>query len=323
MAFTYDSEFAVALASIGGVMELSQAAPGDWQTLREQGDAGLALMMTAIPDAPDVHRQDFEIEGYQGAPIAVRYYRKAGPASEGGAAEDGPGPAVLYIHGGGMVLGSMELYDRAVASVVDGSGVPVLSVDYRLAPEHPDPVPVEDCFAALTWLHGRAAELGIDPARIAVMGDSAGGGLAAGTAILARDRGVPLAKQILIYPMLDDRNVVPDPELVEFASWSYDANMTGWGALLGDRRGTDDVAASAAPARQTDYHGLPAAYIEVGGLDIFRDEDIEYAQQLSRAGVPTELHVHPGLPHGFEVLGALTGVGVRSRADRMRVLTSI
>jgi acetyl esterase/lipase len=318
MAFSYDSEFAAAVAAVGPI-ELAQAAPGDWRALREGGDAGLALMMATIPPAPDVLTKDFEIEGYEGSPIAVRYYYKAGAATAG----TQPGSAVLYIHGGGMVLGSMEIYSPAVASYVDASGVPMLSVDYRLAPEHPHPVPVEDCFAALTWLHGRAAELGIDPARIAVMGDSAGGGLAAGTALLARDRGVSLAKQILIYPMLDDRNVVPDSELVEFVTWTYDGNMTGWGALLGDRRGADDVPPAAAPAREIDYHGLPPAYVEVGELDIFRDEDIEYAQQLSRAGVSTELHVHPGLPHGFEVLGAATAVGERSRADRIRVLTSI
>jgi len=314
MAFSYDSEFAAVMAEIGAPVEIAQAAPGDWRTLRELGDAALALMMSTIPPAPDVLTTDFEIRGYQGAPIAARYYYKDGTQ---------PGSAVLYIHGGGMVLGSMELYSPAVASYVDASGVPMLSVDYRLAPEHPHPTPVQDCFAALIWLHRRAAELGIDPARIAVMGDSAGGGLAAGTAILARDHGGLLAKQILIYPMLDDRNVVPDPELAGFASWTYDGNITGWGALLGDRRGTDNVPPSAAPARETDYRGLPPAYIEVGGLDIFRDEDIEYAQRLSRAGVPTELHLHPGLPHGFEVLGALTAVGLRSRADRIRVLTSI
>ena len=138
-------------------------------------------------------------------------------------------------------------------------------------------VPVEDCFAALLWLHDLAADFGLDRARIGVMGDSAGGGLAAGTAILARHRALPLALQILVYPMLDDRNVVPDPELVPFALWSYDANMTGWAALLGDQRGRDDVPPSAAPARETDFAGLAPAYIEVGELDIFRAEDVRYA----------------------------------------------
>jgi dienelactone hydrolase len=170
----------------------------------------------------------------------------------------------------------------------------------------------------LVWLHEHAAELGIDAARIGVMGDSAGGGLAAGTAILARARGVPLARQLLVYPMLDDRTVAPDPELVSFALWTYDGNVTGWGALLGGKRGSSDVPAEAAPARLTEFRGLAPAYIEVGELDIFRDEDIEYARQLGRAGVSAELHVHPGVPHGFDAIGAATSVAVRSRADRIR-----
>ena len=182
-----------------------------------------------------MQRTDVELPGYEGATLTARFFQRAGA--------EPPGSAILYIHGGGMVLGSMELYDKATATYAAETGVPVLSVDYRLAPEHPHPVPVEDCFAALTWLHEHAAGYGIDRARIAVMGDSAGGGLAAGTAILARDRRVPVARQILIYPMLDDRNVVPDPELVPFITWTYDSNMTGWGALLGERRGRDDVPA--------------------------------------------------------------------------------
>ena len=189
-----------------------------------------------------------------------------------------PGPAVLYLHGGGMISGSVAIYDGPVSRYVSNSGVSMLAVDYRLAPEHPYPVPVEDCYAGLRWLAEHADELGVDPARIAVMGDSAGGGLAAAVALLARDRGGPdLAAQILIYPMLDDRNTTPDPEIAPFAVWSYDDNITGWGALLGDAIGGPDVPAYAAPARATDLSDLPACYIEVGQLDIFRDEDLAYA----------------------------------------------
>jgi acetyl esterase/lipase len=221
-----------------------------------------------------------------------------------------------------MVIGSMDIYDKLPTEYVADSGVPMLSVDYRLAPEHQHPVQVQDCFAALTWLHEQAGEYGFDPARIAVMGDSAGGGLAAGTAIAARDRGTPVARQILIYAMLDDQNVEPDPELVPFAGWNYEDNRESWDALLSGRRGTAEVSATAAPARLADFSGLPPAYIEVGELDIFRAENVEYAQRLWRAGVSCELHVHPGVPHGYDGVARNADLGRRSRADRVRSLLS-
>jgi acetyl esterase/lipase len=199
-------------------------------------------------------------------------------------------------------------------------------VDYRIAPEHPHPTPVEDCYAALRWLAEGAATLGVDPARIGVMGDSAGGGLAAGVCLLARDRGgPPVAAQLLIYPMLDDRTHTPDPALLPFLTWSYDDNITGWAALLGDKAridgaGTGAVSPYAAPARATDLTGLPDTYIDVGDLDIFRDEDITYARRLSDAGVPTELHLHPGCPHAFEALARRADVSQRAIGDRVRRL---
>jgi acetyl esterase/lipase len=144
----------------------------------------------------------------------------------------------------------------------------------------------------------RAAELGLSTDRIAVIGDSAGGGLAAAVSILARDRqGPAIAKQILLMPMLDDRNIDPDPHLAPFVSWTWDDNRTGWGALLGDAASGPDMPAAAAPARVADPSGLPPAYVDVGQLDIFRDESIAYALRLSQAGVPVEFHLHPGLPH--------------------------
>jgi acetyl esterase/lipase len=223
-----------------------------------------------------------------------------------------------------MILGDLDMYDPLIRSFVAECGVPALAVEYRLAPEHPHPVPVEDCFAALVWLADHAAELGIDAARIAVMGDSAGGGLAAGVALLARDRGGPaLARQILIYPMLDDRNTVPDESLVPFLTWTYDDNVTGWGALLGGDAGGDEVPVSAAPARAQDVSGLPPTYVDVGDLDIFCNEDVEYARRIAATGTPVELHVHPGVPHGFETFAPGTDVARRTRADRMRVLRSL
>ena len=180
-----------------------------------------------------------------------------------------------------MIFGLEHLgrvYDLAVRDYVATSGVPMLVVDYRIAPEHPHPTPVEDCYAALRWLADNAATLGVDPARIAVMGDSAGGGLAAGVCLLARDRGgPPVAQQLLIYPMLDDRMHMPDPQLLPFLTWTYDDNVTGWAALLGDSAGTDTVSPYAAPARATDLAGPAGHLLDVGDLDIFRDEDITYA----------------------------------------------
>jgi acetyl esterase/lipase len=226
-----------------------------------------------------------------------------------------------------MICGMGELgvlYDGLARLYVAESQVPLLLVDYRTAPEFPHPVPVQDCFAALVWLVDHAAELGVDPARVAVMGDSAGGGLAAAVCLMARERGGPaVALQVLVYPMLDDRTTVPDPELAQFATWTYDDNATGWGALLGDGLGGDGVSAYAAPARMTDLSLLPPTYIDVGDLDIFRDEDIAYARRLAAAGVPTELHVHPGCPHAFEGLAPNAAVSRRAIADRVRRLRGL
>jgi acetyl esterase/lipase len=199
----------------------------------------------------------------------------------------------------------------------------MLSLEYRLAPEHPHPVPVEDAYAGLAWLAGHAAELGIDSARIAVMGNSSGGGLAAGVAILSRDRnGPPVSRQLLLYPMLDDRTTAPDPFTAPFAGWSYDDKVTVWNALLGTGHEHHQVGRSAAPGRLRDAAGLPPAYIEVQ-LDIIRDEDIRYALTLSRAGVPVELHLHPGVPHEYDAIASDADVSRRAQADPDRVLRSL
>jgi acetyl esterase/lipase len=214
--------------------------------------------------------------------------------------------------------------DITVRDYVAASGVPMLVVDYRTAPEHPHPTPVEDCYCALGWLADQAVTLGFDPARLAVMGDSAGGGLAAGVCLLARHRGGPaVAQQLLIYPMLDDRPSAPQPELLRFLTWTYDDNLTGWGALLGEQAGGDDVSPYAAPARAHDLSGLPDTYLDVGDLDIFRNEDIAYARRLSDAGVPTEFHLHPGCPHIFDTVARGADVTTRAMNDRVRRLRSL
>jgi acetyl esterase/lipase len=269
----------------------------------------------AQPIAEEVETTDHEVLVADGTAIRARWYRL--PTSESRA-------AVLYLHGGGMILGSVPIFDGPVSRYVARTGVPMLSIEYRLAPEHPHPTPVEDAYAGLVWLAAHANELGVDPNRIAIMGDSAGGGLSAAVAILSRDRGGPrLVKQILLYPMLDDRTSTPDPQVAPFAGWTYDDNVTGWTALLGDRAGGPDVDPSAAPARLTDAAGLPAAYIEVGQLDVFRDEDIRYALTLSHAGVPVELHVHPGVPHEFDAIAFEADVSRRALTNRHRVLKAL
>jgi triacylglycerol lipase len=213
-------------------------------------------------------------------------------------------PALLHLHAGGYVVGSAFGNDAAQAALCAELACVIASVEYRLAPEFPHPAPVEDAYAALKWLHGEAAALRVDPARIAVGGESAGGGLAAALALLARDRGeVPIVFQHLIYPMLDDRTVLaePHPFAGEFI-WSPEQNRFGWAALLGGEPGGPDVSPYAAPARATDLSGLPPAFISVGALDLFVEEDMEYARRLIRAGVPTELHVFPGAFHAFDIV---------------------
>jgi acetyl esterase/lipase len=319
MPFAFDAGIVRAmtgLAASAGREPLAPAARGDWKTLRANNDAAFPLFSAMLPERTTVSRANYSAGSHDGVAVPLRWYVPEGhdPA--------GAGPAAVYLHGGGMIMGSVELSDRFIAAYVAECGVPMLAVDYRLAPEHPHPCPVEDCYTGLAWLAVHAGELGVDAGRIALIGESAGGGLAGGTALLARDRGPAVAKQILIYPMLDDRTIVPDPAVTPFALWSYDDNYTGWHALLGNKTGSGDVPAAAAPARAPDLTGLPATYLEVGELDIFRNEDIDYARRLAAAGVSVELHVHPGCPHGFDLLAPDSDVARRSRADRLRALTS-
>lgn len=297
--------------------ELEPPAVGDVATRRERAVPffGMLAAGRAPVDGVDVHHHTLTTADGADLPLAW-YVPTAGEL---------PGSAALYLHGGGMIYSLAEtapMYDSAVRGYVAASGVPMLTVDYRVAPEHPDPIPVEDCYAALGWLAEHAVELGADPARLAVAGDSAGGGLAAGVSLLARDRGGPTpALQMLIYPMLDDRTITPDPALPqEFLTWTYEDNVTGWDALRGDRNG---LSVYGAPARAEDLSGLPPTYLDTGDLDIFRDEDVAYAARLSAAGVPTELHVHPGCPHAFEGLAPDADVSRRVIADRVRRLRAL
>lgn len=273
--------------------------------------AEAAKMLEATPIREDlpVQRTELRVRGSVGTPpVRVLLYRPA--------EVNGRRPAVLHIHGGGYVLGSPDFADLSSRRLVAELGCIVCSVDYRLAPEHPHPAPVEDCYSALCWLHDQVDALHVDEARVVVKGESAGGGLAAALALLARDRGgPPISFQHLTYPMLDDRTCIdpdPHPYVGEFV-WTAERNRFGWTSLLGRAPGDADIPSYAAAARATDLAGLPPAFISVGALDLFLEENLEYGRRLTRAGVPVELHVYPGAFHGF---GAATEARTTLAAER-------
>ena len=240
-----------------------------------------------------------------------------------------PTPAVMYLHGGGLICSSIDDYDILVASLVSLTFVPFLAVDYRLAPEHKYPAALNDCYAGLTWLHANSQMLNVDSRRIAIMGSSAGAGLCAATAIHAktgRHDEVKIAKQILIAPMVDYRNTrLTDPSLSPFMSWNHVDNAAGWSAYLGVEllTGKKQVPATASPSQLASAQDMPQLYLEVGGLDIFAEEGVEYALKHIQAGVPVELHVHPGLPHSYDSLGGQCERAQRAKALRLRAITSI
>ncbi|MFG2623975.1 alpha/beta hydrolase [Streptomyces sp. NPDC048473] len=286
-----------ALTGPGGLINFD--IPRQRELYEEMNRAALA----ALPPNDRVQYEDRTVPGPADGPeVNVRIYRPTTSTDTGTGTNALPG--ILYIHGGGMITGSIRTDHRQVLPLVEAVNAVVVSVEYRLAPEHPDPAPVEDCYAALLWMSRNASELGVDPGRLALYGGSAGGGLAAGVALLARDRGGPhLAFQMLPYPMLDDRNTTPSShEITDIGIWDRAANLQGWQSLLGNRLGTDHVSPYAAPARAEDLSGLPPTYLDVGDLDLFRDEDITYANRLMQSGVPVELHVYPGGIHASELL---------------------
>lgn len=247
-----------------------------------------------LVDRVGARHDQHTIEGYGGGDLALSVFR---PSERGDA-----GAGILYLHGGGMVFGNRFGGVQAYLPFIASHGAVVIAVDYRLAPEHPDPVPVEDCCAALHWIVANAGELGIDPDRLIVAGQSAGAGLAAGVSLLARDRGGPrISAQVLVSPMLDDRDDTISTEQIDgIGVWDRSSNITGWTALLGDRRGGDDVSPAAAPARAEDLSALPPAFISVGSAEVFRDEAVAFASRMWACGGAAELHVWPGGFHGFE-----------------------
>ncbi len=269
------------------------------------------------PPADDdgVMMQRITVPGPAGAPdLGLVIFRPAAPVPNAG--------GICHMHGGGFVLGTPEGSAARLRPMVAALGCVIVSVDYRLAPETPFPGPIEDCYAGLAWTFANAGRLGIDPTQIGVMGESAGGGLAAALALLARDRGEHrLAFQHLLYPMIDDRTGVieGDPLTGEFI-WNRDSNRFAWQAMLGEKPGGEGVSPYAAAARAESLAGLPPTYIATGSLDLFRDENIAYAQRLLAVGVPTEFHIWPGAIHGFDGApdAAITREANQSRIAALR-----
>ncbi|KAF6808817.1 alpha beta hydrolase fold-3 domain-containing protein [Colletotrichum sojae] len=265
--------------------------------------------------------------------LLVEHRTCPGPASDipllvlqsktaAGSAQDGR-PGVLFIHGGGMVLGDPFLGLPFFVRVVKKLDAVVVSVNYRLAPEHPAPAPQDDCFAALTWTATHAADLGFDPSRLMIAGASAGGGLAAGAALRARDTGGPaLCAQLLVYPMLDDRSTTVSRRQFMKDDGVYDStdNDFAWSCVLGDNRGAaEGVSVYVAPGRAVDLSGLPPAYIDVGSAEPFRDENVAYASRLWECGVQADTHVWSGGFHGFDMLGLPVGAEVSEAAIETRM----
>jgi acetyl esterase/lipase len=301
--------------SRGPLDALLEVLPGGFNSVADivERRAGLAQLLAGleVPPNPNVTSQDRVIAGPDGEPdISVRIYRPV--------AATGTLPGIYFIHGGGMILGDVAGEDAVATSICDLVGAVVVSVEYRLAPEHPHPAPVQDCYAGLTWMARHADELGVDPGRLAIYGASAGGGLTIATALLARDRGFPaICFQMPIYPMIDDRNQTPSShEISDIGIWDRAGNIEAWKWYLGE--GQPDQ--YAAPARAADLAGLPPTFIDVGTVDLFRDEDIEFAMRLMQAGVPTELHVHPGAYHDSEGLAPKAPLSLRIWEHRIAAL---
>jgi acetyl esterase len=266
-----------------------------------------------VPLMPEIH----QTAGRDGAPDVALYVYNPESSSRSRA-------AILHIHGGGMIIGSAEMSKMSMPGIALANDVVAVSVEYRLAPEAPFPGPQEDCYAGLAWLVENAEQLGVDPNRIVVMGESAGGGLSAALALMVRDRAeYSLAGQILIYPMLDHRTGGPEcqyrnPITGEFI-WTPALNQFGWECLRGAYAVDDARAGWFSPARAASLAALPPAFIMVGSLDLFVDEDLDYARRLGAAGVPVELHVYPGGIHGFN-LAAEARISVQSGRDLMAAI---
>ncbi|MEV1155207.1 alpha/beta hydrolase [Micromonospora chokoriensis] len=310
---TIDSELLEAVGAIAAAAPSTPPAVGDWRTRRAAIDTVYGGLAAAVTPDKRVEVVDLTVPSADGHTLALRLYK---PTNR-------PHALVVYLHGGGFIAGSLDGYDHVCRHYAAEAGVAVVAVDYRLAPEAPFPAAVEDSVAAVRWTIDHAAER-VPGARVAVMGDSAGGGLAAATTLLCRDREIgPLAAQILVYPMLDDRTAVADPALEPFLGWSVADNITGWRAYLGARYGTDDVPASASVTRAESLHDLPATYLEVGQLDLFCAETVAYAERLVHHNVAVHLSVRPGAVHGFDQFAPESRLARSAMAERITFLKNL
>ncbi|HDV8361502.1 TPA: alpha/beta hydrolase [Bacillus cereus] len=284
--------------------------PENLPAMREQA----ALILPDIIGDESLSITEEIIEGPDANPLRLKIYR---PKSN-----DQSLPALLWIHGGGYILGSADENDILCVRFAKEANCMVVNVDYRLAPEHPYPAPIEDCYAALKWMADNAEALNIDSNRIGVAGASAGGGLTAALTILARDRQYPsICFQMPLYPMIDDRNNTPSAnEIKEGFTWNQKTNEAGWKMYLGELHGTDHIPAYAAAARAEDYRNLPRTYTCVGQLDAFRSETLTYVTKLTEAGVDVEFHLYPGAYHGFEMLPSDADITIHAWNDYVRAV---